>query len=271
MKKEESTSGFSAMFAFIVVPVAFIVGILTYVYVLGNPHNFQGGDIEKEPVKDGIEHWFGVIHKGGLIVPILLSLLLTVIIFTVERFVTIIKATGSQNINVFSRNIKNKLDTGDVQGAMLACDKQKGSIANVARAGLAKYKEMSENHELAKDQKVLAIQKEFEEATTLELPMLEKNLVVLSTISSVATLVGLLGTVIGMIKAFSAMANAGAPDASALSTGISEALINTALGIGTSILAIVFYNMFTTRIDKLTYGIDESGYSITQTFAAKHS
>ena len=271
MKKEESTSGFAAMFAFIVVPVAFVVGILTFMYVLGNEDNFMDGDPLKEPVKDGIEHWFGVIHKGGVIVPILLGLLLTVIIFVVERFVTIIKASGTQNINIFSRTIKNKLDSGDVQGALLACDKQKGSVANVARAGLVKYKEMSENHDLPKDQKILAIQKEFEEATSLELPMLEKNLVILSTISSVATLLGLLGTVLGMIKAFSAMANAGAPDASALSTGISEALINTAFGIGTSILAIIFYNMFTTRIDKLTYGIDESGYSITQTFAAKHS
>ena len=76
-------------------------------------------------------------------------------------------------------------------------------------------------------------QKEIEEATALELPMLEKNLVFLSTIASVATLLGLFGTVLGMIRAFAAMANAGAPDATALSTGISEALINTALGIGT--------------------------------------
>ena len=151
------------------------------------------------------------------------------------------------------------------------CDNQKGSVANVMRAGLTKYKEMSADAHLPKDQKVIAIQKEVEEATSLELPMLEKNLVVLSTISSIATLMGLLGTVIGMIKAFAALANSGAPDATALSTGISEALINTALGIGTSALAIIMYNVFTTQIDKLTYGIDESGYTITQTFAAKHS
>jgi len=100
--------------------------------------------------------------------------------------------------------------------------------------------------------------------------MLEKNLVILATFASVATLLGLLGTVLGMIKAFSALATAGAPDAVALSTGISEALINTALGIGTSALAIISYNYFTTKIDGLTYGIDEAGYSIAQSFAAKH-
>ena len=123
---------------------------------------------------------------------------------------------------------------------------------------------------LEKDQKILAIQKEIEEATSLELPMLEKNLVILATFASVATLMGLLGTGLGMIRAFSAIATAGAPDAVALSTGISEALINTALGIGTSALAIISYNYFTTKIDGLTYGIDEAGFSIAQSFAAKH-
>ena len=97
---------------------------------------------------------------------------------------------------------------------------------------------------MTKDQKVIAIQKEVEEATSLELPMLEKNLVFLATIASVATLVGLLGTVIGMIKAFAALAIAGNPDATALATGISEALINTATGISTSALAIIAYNFF---------------------------
>lgn len=93
---------------------------------------------------------------------------------------------------------------------------------------------------------------------------------ILATFASVATLMGLLGTVLGMIRAFSAIATAGAPDAVALSTGISEALINTALGIGTSALAIISYNYFTTKIDGLTYGIDEAGFSIAQSFAAKH-
>jgi biopolymer transport protein ExbB len=66
------------------------------------------------------------------------------------------------------------------------------------------------------------------------------------------------------------MANAGAPDSVALATGISEALINTAFGIGSAALAMVSYSYFSTKIDKLTYAIDEAGYSIAQTFAAKH-
>jgi len=104
----------------------------------------------------------------------------------------------------------------------------------------------------------------------LELPMLEKNLVFLSTIASVATLIGLFGTVLGMIRAFAALGEdtGGGAAATKLSQGIAEALYNTALGIGTSAVAIIFYNMFTTRIDSITYGIDESGFTLTQSFAS---
>ena len=117
------------------------------------------------------------------------------------------------------------------------------------KAGLHRYKDMMNNNELSTDQKVMAIQKEVEEAPSLELPMLEKNLVFLSTIASVATLLGLLGTVMGMIRSFSALGedSGGGAAAGKLSQGISEALYNTALGIGTSALAIIFYNIFNSR------------------------
>jgi biopolymer transport protein ExbB len=83
--------------------------------------------------------------------------------------------------------------------------------------------------------------------------------VFLSTITSVGTLIALLGTVIGMIRSFSALGEAGGGGANELAVGISEALYNTALGIGTSALALIMYNVFTTKIDSITYGIDESG------------
>jgi biopolymer transport protein ExbB len=121
-----------------------------------------------------------------------------------------------------------------------------------------------------KESKITAIKQELEEAAALELPMLSKNLVILSTCASIATLVGLIGTVLGMIRSFSAMANAGAPDTTALSVGISEALINTALGITGSCIAIIMFNYFSNRIDTLTHGIDEAGFSVASTFAAKH-
>ncbi|WEK38425.1 MAG: MotA/TolQ/ExbB proton channel family protein [Candidatus Pseudobacter hemicellulosilyticus] len=209
------------------------------------------------------------MYEGGIIVPILIATLLTALTFIIERLLTVTKATGTGNIAEFIRKVQYHLANKNVDQAISECDKQKGSVGNVMKAGLRKYKEMISNTELDSEQKVLAIQKEVEEATALELPMLEKNLVFLSTIASVATLLGLLGTVLGMITSFAALGEEGGGQAAAeLSRGISEALYNTALGIGTSAFAIIFYNIFTTKIDSITYGIDESGFTLTQSFAS---
>ncbi|HWJ26285.1 MAG TPA: MotA/TolQ/ExbB proton channel family protein [Flavisolibacter sp.] len=211
---------------------------------------------------------FHRIYTGGIIVPLLIGMLLMVITFSIERFMTISRALGKGSIADFIRKIQYHLANRNVDAALAECDKQRGSVANVMKAGLRRYKEMMGNTELDTEQKVLAIQKEVEEATALELPMLQKNLVFLSTITSVGTLIALLGTVMGMIKSFSALGASGGGDASALAVGISEALYNTALGIGTSALALIMYNVFTTKIDAITYGIDESGFTLTQSFAS---
>ncbi len=152
---------------------------------------------------------------------------------------------------------------------MKACDAQQGSLANVVKTGLDRYKELNSSKDMDKDAKVAALEKELEEATSLELPMMSKNMSIISTCASIGTLVGLIGTVFGMIKAFSALANAGAPDTAALAIGISEALINTALGIICSALAIVCYNYFTNKIDAMTYSMDEAGYSIVGQFQSQ--
>jgi len=196
--------------------------------------------------------------------------LLIVITFSIERFVVIGKASGSGNVDAFVRKIQSFLNAGNIDAANGECDKQRGSVANVIKSGLKKYREMETEVGLDVEQKTLAIQKDIEEATALEMPMLEQNLTVIATLVSIGTLTGLLGTVVGMIKAFSALATSGAPDTTALSSAISEALINTALGISTSAISIVMYNVFTSKIDKLTYAIDETGFSIVQTFAASH-
>jgi biopolymer transport protein ExbB len=268
---QQSGGGFGAIFPYIVIPVLYFIAFLIYKFVFGNPANFiDGKPDEKDPIASpALNHYLGVVYKGGFVVPILLTCLFTVLVFTIERFITLGKARGTASVDTFVRGIKGFLDRGDLEGAAKACDKQKGAVANVVRAGLSKYAEMSNTTGMEKDEKIIAIQKEVEEATTLELPMLERNLNILATLASIATLLGLFGTVLGMIRSFASLATAGAPDSTALATGISEALINTALGIGTSALAIIAYNFFTSRIDGLTYRIDEAGYSLTQTFAAK--
>ena len=253
-----------------------ILGYVIWRFVLGNPSNFTTPDPDKShwfwPHHEGPKGGLVKMYEGGIIVPLLIGTFLTAITFIVERLLTVTKASGNGNISEFIRKVQFHLANKDVDKALAECDKQKGSVGNVMKAGLRKYKEMIHNGELDTEQKVLNIQKEIEEATALELPMLEKNLVFLSTIASVATLLGLLGTVLGMITSFSALASdeGGGGAAAKLSQGISEALFNTALGIGTSAFAIIFYNIFTTKIDGITYGIDESGFTLTQSFAANY-
>ncbi|MBW7846128.1 MAG: MotA/TolQ/ExbB proton channel family protein, partial [Bacteroidia bacterium] len=202
VQSKKSESKFSAMFATFAIPVLLVVAILIYMFVLGNPANFEGGDPANHPVPDGINHTLGLIYKGGVIVPLLICLVLMSITFSIERFLTIGKASGKGSAEVFVRKIQANLAGNNIDAAIAECDKQQGSVANVVKSALYKYKEMQANTELEKDQKILAIQKEIEESVSLELPMLEKNLVIIATMASVSTLIALLGTVIGMIKAF---------------------------------------------------------------------
>ncbi len=260
--KQSTGGGLNPAFT---IPVLIAISVLAYIYILGDASHFL--DAEKHKPKPG--DFFGLIHSGGVVVPILMTCFLCVLVFSIERFFTINKATGTGNIDAFVRKVRSLLDSNNITDAIKECDKQKGSVGNVVKTALGKYSLLSTDGSMDKEQKLAALQKEVEEATSLELPMLEKNLTILSTLATVSTLIALLGTVLGMIRAFSALgAGGGAPDAAALATGISEALINTALGIGTSAISIIMYNFFTSKIDELTYKIDEIGMSIQQNFAA---
>jgi biopolymer transport protein ExbB len=263
--KKESSSA-SGMFATLTVPICIIVSILIYMFILGDASHFKGGDNTGTPADGDV---FGIVYKGGKLVPLVMSYILMVIVFSIERFIVIGKASGTTSVDSFVRRIQGFLSAGNIDAATAECDKQKGSVANVIKAGLKKYKDVENDATMDVDQKTLAIQKDIEEATALEMPMLEQNLTIIATLVSIGTLSGLLGTVIGMIKAFSELSGA-ATNTSALSAAISEALVNTAMGISTSALSIVMYNVFTSKIDSLTYAIDETGFSIVQTFAASH-
>ena len=264
-KQESGNSG--NLFASLSIVICFIIGYLIWKYVMGNPSNFIDNNPENQPLPG---NYGGMVYHAGVVVPILIGLFLMVWVFAIERFIVIGKASGTGNVGNFVRKVQSLLKTGSIDTAIVECDKQKGSVANVIKAGLLKYKDVEANPGLDAEKSALAIQKEIEETTALEMPMLEKNLNVLATLVSIGTLTGLLGTVTGMIKAFSALATGGAPDSAKLANGISEALINTATGIATSTFAIVMYNILTAKIDKLTYSIDEAGFSIVQTYAANH-
>ncbi|HLT87728.1 MotA/TolQ/ExbB proton channel family protein [Sphingobacterium chuzhouense] len=264
-KQESGNSG--NLFASLAIIICFVIGFVVYKFVMGDPSNFIDNNPENQPLPG---NYFGMVYHAGAVVPVLLGLFLMVWVFAVERFIVIGRASGTGNVGNFVRKIQSLINGGNIDSAISECDKQKGSVANVVKAGLLKYKDVSANVGMDSEKSVVAIQKEIEETTALEMPMLEKNMNVLATLVSIGTLVGLLGTVTGMIRAFAALATGGAPDSAQLANGISEALINTATGIATSTFAIVFYNILTARIDKLTYSIDEAGFSIVQTYAANH-
>lgn len=255
-----------------------VIGILIYLFVFGSPTNFKA-----DPRIDGVasvaftditskdlhpESPMGMVYMGGFIVPILVTFMITVIVFSIERFLVLNKAKGNGNLENFVVKVRSLLNQNRIDEAIEECDRQKGTVGNVVREGLTTYKVLANDTTMDKEQKMAALNKSIEEATTLEMPMLEKNMMILSTLGTVATLVALLGTVLGMIRAFFALgAGGGTPDSAALSVGIAEALINTALGIGTSAIAIILYNFFTSKIDALTYKIDEIAMSIQQSFA----
>ena len=264
-KKSQGFQGIRA--AFWVIVVCFIIAVCIFKFVLGNPDNFDNDPTAA--VKEG--NILGLMYKGGFIVPIIQGLLLTVLALSVERWLALNTAFGKGSLSKFVANIKAALNANDFAKAQDLCNKQKGSVANVVSASLNAYKEMENSKGLKLSQKVSKIQQAHEEATQLEMPTLQMNLPIIASIVTLGTLTGLLGTVIGMIRSFAALAAGGGGDSLALSEGISEALVNTASGIATSWFAVVSYNTFTNKIDKLTYALDEVGYSIAQTFEANHT
>jgi len=237
----------TSVFNTIVLVVAFVFGYAIYEYTLPK-----------------------FIKDGGPLVISLIALVIMLVAFITERVLSLRKAQGKGNIPVFLKNVQQAVNSGDIDNALALCDRQRGSMANVIRSGLERYKMLVAEGDIKGQKEMMEdIQRSIEEATMLEVPLLEKNLVSMSTIASIGTMVGLLGTVIGMIRAFQAMARAGAPDAVQLALGISEALINTAGGLVAGIGGIVAYNFFVTKIDNFTYMIDEASYAIIQSLVSR--
>lgn len=210
------------------------------------------------------------IKQGGPLVALLIMLSIMSVTFTLERLFTLMRAKGKEPAPTFLRKVRQKIDALDVEGAADLCSKQRGSLANVLRAGLDRYS-IVRDAPLDRQQKIQEVQKAMEEANMLEVPLLERNLIALATIASIATMVGLLGTVIGMIRSFAALGHTGSVDAVKLAVGISEALINTAGGLFVAIFSIVLYNVFVTMIDNFNYMMDEATLEVIEVLSIKEA
>ena len=265
----KKSSGFQGVKnAFFIILVCFVLAVLFFMYILGAPEHFVNGD-PTQPVKDG--NLMGTVYKGGVVVPVIITLLFSVIALSIERFFALRTAFGKSSLGKFVISVKKAIVAGDMAKAQELCDKQQGSVANVVGASIAAYKEMENTPNLKRAAKVSKIQQAHEEATQLEMPTLQMNMPIIATIVTLGTLTALFGTVVGMIRSFAALASGGGGDSLQLSEGISEALVNTASGILTSWVAVVSYNYYSNKIDKLTYALDEVGYTIAKTYEANHA
>jgi biopolymer transport protein ExbB len=235
---------------------------------MGNPNNFLDPATKKKPKPGNV---VANIYTGGPIVAILMGLVFISGTFSAERFLSINKAKGKGDVPNFIKGVSENLLKENYGEALQACEAQRGSLANILRAAIERFQEVKDDKELDKEKKMSEVQRSIDEATNLEVPLLEKNLVILSTVSSIATMFGLLGTTLGMIRAFAAFGDTGTVDATQLAVGISEALYNTAGGLIGAILSIIFFNFFTTKVDALVYMIDEAILSVTQILTVRIS
>jgi biopolymer transport protein ExbB len=242
------------LFNTILLIVAFAIGFGIYFIIFGSAD------------KGSILH---DMYQGGPLIATLMGLSIMVFTYIIERLLSLRKAQGKAALPKFLSTLVKHVTANDIDAAIAACDAQRGSLANIVRTGLNRFNELKTNKSMDKRDKMTEVKRVLEEATMLEMPILEKNLIALSTIASIATMVGLLGTVIGMIRSFSALARSGSADAVGLSRGISEALFNTAGGIAIAIMAIVAYNFFTTKIDGMTYMIDEASKNLLENLETK--
>jgi len=251
------------IFNILVIVIALVISYAIYEFVFGNPSNFNDPETKREPKSGEI---LAMIYTGGPIVAILMGLVIIAITFSFERYFSINKAKGKGDLAMFVKNLNDHILKGAYDDALKECEKQRGSLANILRAGIERFKEVKDDNELDKEKKMSEVQRAIDEATNLETPLLEKNLVILSTIASVSVLFGLLGTTIGMIRAFAAFGDTGTVDATQLAIGISEALYNTAGGLIGAIIAIIMFNFFTTKVDNYVYMIDEAILNISSIF-----
>ena len=252
--------------AWIILVICACLGYGVWYFIMGDPDNFIGGDRSGHPA-----NLLGTVYKGGFVVGLILTLLFTVICLGFERFFAIKTASGKMNLAKFTAQVKDAIRAQKFDEARALCDKMQGSVANVVMASINMYQTVEGDSTLKKAAKIAKIQQAHEEATQLEMPTLQMNMPMVATIVSLGTLTALFGTVLGMIGSFQALSAGGGADSMALSAGISEALVNTASGILTSWVATVVYNFFSNKIDKLTYALDEIGYTIAATYDSNHT
>lgn len=189
--------------------------------------------------------------KGGVVMIPILACSVIALAIVIERFINLTE--GKVIPKDFFARIKGLLLEGHINEALSICSKSNKPIAKIIEAGIMKYY-------FGRDE----IKEAIEDAGRHEIASVEKYLNILSTIAGVAPLLGLLGTVTGMIKVFNIISLGGIGKAEELAGGIGEALITTAAGLSIAIPTLVFHNIFSERADRLILKMEKSSMELTE-------
>jgi biopolymer transport protein ExbB len=238
------------IFLWIVIVVSFIISYVLYFGVFATA------------AKGTLLH---NLYDGGPIVGTLMTAILVLITVVVERVLAYKKSRGKGDLDGLLKSVKQDLERGAINEALQKCEKHGSAVASSIQSGLERYRSLDEI-EPRFSSKISEVQKAIDEAANFEAAQFETNLTPIKTIATIATLIGLLGTTVGMIRAFAAISSSGGtPDPTQLSGAISEALYNTAGGLGGAIIGTTTYNYFKAEIDSFTYFIDEAAFEVIQT------
>ena len=201
------------------------------------------GLLEKTPLgKSGAGELF---IKGGTFMWWLLATTIIGLVFMIERLWTLNRA--AVNSRKLIGTVITTLRNDGVQAASEECQKVRGPIAAILYSGLQKA-----------DRGPEAVEKAITTAGTIEMAFLERGLIWIASVSTVAPLIGFLGTVSGMINAFEAIASSDTVNAQLVASGISEALITTAAGLIIALPASMSFNWFVQRIDRFVIEMEEA-------------
>ena len=215
---------------------------------LGKPVTVVNGGDHYVPLKmtkkDNIVSFF---QKFGFVFWPLALCSITALTFIIERLFTFVRSRSRIGTEQFIASVADSLRKENIMEAVSTCEEAGGPLANVLKAGLLRYSQAQiEERDITKEE----IQEAIEEASLLEIPELERNLPVLGTVAVVSPLFGLLGTVTGMISAFTTIALEGTGDPQQLAGGISQALLTTAAGLTVAIPCLIFFQLFDSWVNR---------------------
>jgi biopolymer transport protein ExbB len=204
-----------------------------------------------------------ILNKGVIIILILLSIWSLYV--SVERVIMFSKARKQSLL--FARQATEHLKNDRPQAAIDAASKYPQShLARVVSAGLQSFQYESQTSPLSQQEVVEAATRAVERATLLTTSDLKRGIGSLATIATITPFIGLFGTVIGIINAFTGMALAGSGGIGAVSGGIAEALVATAFGLGVAIPAAWMFNYFTNKLERLQIEMSNSASELVDFF-----